>query len=477
MNVSLEQIAAFRYSLISGIVNRKTPLLPGEITEYFKEIASRDYIIPGSSRVKVSVRSLERYKHLYEKFGYDGLYPSKRDISTISRSSQKLLKMAEALKREKPERSIEQILYIMENNNLFSDERLSASAISRYFRKIEINGNKLLKENNSERILKRFEAQASNVIWQSDFQHTLYLPDPDKSNKKKKAILCLVLDDYSRYVVHGQFYWDEKIPCIEDSLKKAILKHGKPEQFYCDNGSAFSSSHLQNICARIGIRLSHSRPYTPMGRGKCERIFRFVDTSFKPEAYLAIERGDIKSLEDLNIAFNNWLEGFYHLRIHGSTKETPQQRMERAEKSFLQIDLETFHELFFIEETRTVNKTSCIKLLGNEYEVNSSLRSKKINLRYDPFNLKVIQVWYMGKKYENAKLLELLNPTDDFHTQGRCSKNNKNEEPEKKSFPPISDDDGNKISFFKTLEKNKEKEWEKNCLSYYLSKKEEKSRE
>lgn len=37
-----------------------------------------------------------------------------------------------------------------------------------------------------------------------------------------------------RYIVHAEFYWDEKLPRMEDSLKKAILKHGIPPQFYCD---------------------------------------------------------------------------------------------------------------------------------------------------------------------------------------------------------------------------------------------------
>ncbi|MBS3943566.1 MAG: transposase family protein, partial [Dethiobacter sp.] len=82
----------------------------------------------------------------------------------------------------------------------------------------------------------------------------------------KKALLFAILDDYSRYIVQAQFYWDEKLPRLEDSLKKAILRHGLCEQFYCDNGSAFSSAHLARICGKLGIQLSHSRPFRPAGR-------------------------------------------------------------------------------------------------------------------------------------------------------------------------------------------------------------------
>ncbi|ABO50541.1 transposase [Desulforamulus reducens MI-1] len=37
--------------------------------------------------------------------------------------------------------------------------------------------------------------------------------------------------------VHAEFYWDEKLPRLEDSLKKAILRHGVPEKLYVDNGA------------------------------------------------------------------------------------------------------------------------------------------------------------------------------------------------------------------------------------------------
>jgi len=34
--------------------------------------------------------------------------------------------------------------------------------------------------------------------------------------------LFAILDDFSRYIVHCEFYWDEKLPRMEDSLKKAM---------------------------------------------------------------------------------------------------------------------------------------------------------------------------------------------------------------------------------------------------------------
>ncbi|MBS3949435.1 MAG: hypothetical protein KGZ53_02040 [Peptococcaceae bacterium] len=71
-----------------------------------------------------------------------------------------------------------------------------------------------------------------------------------------------------------------------------------------DNSDYLAASHhLERICGKLGIRLSHSRPFRPEGRGKIERLFRFVDTSFKHEAYLQIENGRLSTLSELNSGY------------------------------------------------------------------------------------------------------------------------------------------------------------------------------
>lgn len=66
-------------------------------------------------------------------------------------------------------------------------------------------------------------------------KHTLYLPDPEDPNQKRIARLFAFIDDYSRFIVQGLFYFEEKGEQLEDCLFKAILSHGKPEQIYVDS--------------------------------------------------------------------------------------------------------------------------------------------------------------------------------------------------------------------------------------------------
>jgi len=238
---------------------------------------------------------------------------------------------------------------------------------------------------------------------------------------------------------------------MEDSLKKAILRYGIPEQFYCDNGPSFSSHQLVRICGKLGIHLSHSRPYRPMGRGKIERFFLFVDTSFKPEAYQQIQQGRILTLEQLNQALASWVDGYYHIRQHGSTKVAPNTREAASKREPKRKTLAELTEIFLWEETRKVDKTGCIRLEGNTYEVDSELGGKQVVLRFDPFDLSQIQVWYEGKSWADATVVDLTRPYD------------RRVKPD--TLTLVEEQDG-QLSFLEAAEQKRKAAWEEDPVSY-----------
>jgi putative transposase len=406
-----EQLAAFRYSLIAPIVSRQSPMAPGEIKAYLEQATQQTYHIPGSTKTRVSIRSLERYLSQYRSGQWDALKPKGRTRKLSTGIPAAILQEAIRLRKERPERSVEQIIFMLKESGLSGHVEIAASTLARQLKKAGVSRKELVKAQ-AGKGFRRFEAEDVHLLWQFDFQHTLYLPDPVDPKKKKKAILFAILDDYSRLITHAQFYWDEKLPRMEDSLKKAILKHGIPEQFYCDNGAAFSSQHLVRICGKLGIRLSHSTVYHPQGRGKIERFFHFIDTSFKPEAYQQIEQRRISTLEDLNQGLAAWLEGYYHIREHGSTKQPPKVRAEASKRVPRRVTLAELTEIFLWEETRKVDKTGCVSLDGNAYEVDLELCGERVQLRYDPFDLSLIQVWHQEKQWPDATVIDLSRTYD-----------------------------------------------------------------
>lgn len=445
-----EQIAAARYALIAPVVSRQTPLAPGELKQWLRETASRLYELPGSQRKTVSERTLERYLEAYRKGGWDALKPKKRQTAGRTKLAPHLLEKAIALRKERPARSVEQIIFLLEQSELALPGQIAESTLARHLRRAGASRRSMM-EAAPTSTFRRFEAEDILELLQADFKHFIYLPDPRNPKKKRKTILLAILDDYSRYVVHAQIYWDEKLPRLEDSLKKAILRHGIPETFYCDNGSAFSAHHLARICGRLGMRLTHSKPYRPQGRGKIERMFQFVDSSFRPELQALVDRGELTTLEEVNGALRSWLDGYYHERVHGSTKMSPRERFEASTKPRKRLSLLELNELFLWEEERTPDKTACIHLAGNTYEVDSSLARKRICVRYDPFDLTAgIQVWFEGRRYADAAPVEL-----------KRTRKRPPDEPE-----PADEVEPQQLSFLDLAEKKRQAVWAEEEIRY-----------
>jgi putative transposase len=155
-----------------------------------------------------------------------------------------------------------------------------------------------------------------------------------------------------------------------------------------DNGAAMVDRQLLRACASLGIRLIHSKPGQPAGRGKIERLFRTVREQF------LVEIGTGRELEDLvqlNTLFTAWVETVYHRREHSETGQTPLQRWSTIGAPTLPTPAQ-LHEAFLWSEHRTVTKTATVALHGNHYEVDAALVGRKVELVFDPFDLTHIEV-------------------------------------------------------------------------------------
>jgi putative transposase len=160
-----------------------------------------------------------------------------------------------------------------------------------------------------------------------------------------------------------------------------------------DNGAPFANAWLARTCAVLGIRLVHSKPYSPEGRGKQERLNRYIREAFLAEA---THRG-IGSLSELNDLFSAWTTQVCNERVHAETGETPASRFCKT-GPHRSADPDTLREAFRWSVTRKVTRTATVPLEGNHYGVDPSLVGRRVELRYDPEDLTRIDVFYEGKK-------------------------------------------------------------------------------
>jgi putative transposase len=375
-------VGLFRYSLIREAAD--TRLSTRARGRLVRTIAAREHEGPFGQPVRVSRPTLDRWLRDWRRGGFDALVPSPPRVSP--RTPVEVLDLAVALKREVPERTAAQIAAILRTHSGWSpDER----TLQRHFVRVELTTRP---DGTAPQSFGRFEADAPNQRWTGDALH-----GPTVSGRK--AILFAFLDDHSRLLTGYRWVRREDTVRLEAALRNGLASRGIPDSVYLDNGAAMSDKQFERACACLGIRLVHSRPGEPAGRGKIEKFFRTVREQF------LVEIGSGRELDDmthLNTLFTAWVETVYHRRQHSETGQPPLQRWEQgwaagSDAGPRMPSTAQLREAFLWSEWRTVTKTATVGLHGNKYEVDAVLIGRKVELVFDPFDLTHIQVRWRGR--------------------------------------------------------------------------------
>jgi putative transposase len=107
------------------------------------------------------------------------------------------------------------------------------------------------------------------------------------------------------------------------------------------------------------IGLIHSRPYSPEGRGKQERLNRFIRERFLTEA----EAHGIASFAELNDRFVASSEQVCNTRQHAETGQTPIARFT-SQVSLQTVEPSVLREAFRWSVVRRVTSTASVSLAG-----------------------------------------------------------------------------------------------------------------
>ncbi len=264
--------------------------------------------------------------------------------------------------------------------------RIAERTLAEQFRRRGFTRAELLRDG---RTFGRYEADAPNERWIGDVLVGPFVPYP-RAPGSVRARLFVLVDDHSRLLVAGRWVGNETLRAGQEVLHAAILRRGLPESVYVDNGSAYSGAELARSCAILGVRLIHSKPYAPEGRGKQERLNRVIRERFLLEA----EQVGIASLDELNDRFAAWVERYLNVRVHSETGESPLARYSKRPAQPATPEL--LRMAFLWSASRRVSRTATVSFEGNEYEVDAGLAGRTVELRYRPEDLFAIEVWWQG---------------------------------------------------------------------------------
>jgi len=396
------QVALFRYGLIAPLLYRA--LERGELTAHLHAVAAQPHQIPYSTRTSVHAETIWRYWRAYRRSGFEALKPRPRaDVGQSRRIPAQIIEQAVALREEVPTRSTATLISILRRGPTFPADLTIAPRTLRDI--LRQRGKSRAQLRDGAKAFRRFEREHANSLWQGDMLVGPYLPDAERPGKTRRTALFCFIDDHSRLVPYGEFFFEESLPRLERVLKLAILRRGIPERLYVDNGKVYVSTQLAAACATLGIRPIHSTPYTPNTRGKIERFFGTVRGQFLPE----VANAHLTTLDELNASFQAWVELVYHRAVHSETGEPPLDRFQAslAQSSVRQADPLLLRQAFLWREKRSVTRTATISLQGNRYSVDPLLAGHQVELRFDPFELSEMEIWQDGHFVAQAQVQKL----------------------------------------------------------------------
>jgi len=218
----------------------------------------------------------------------------------------------------------------------------------------------------------RFEHERPNDLWQMDFKGHFAM-DRDQCHP------LTVLDDHSRYCVGLEACGNERTGTVRERLTGVFRRYGLPRRMLMDNGSPWGSdadhpwTPLTVWLLRLGVGVSHGRPYHPQTQGKDERFHR----TLKAE----VLRGrSFENLPACQNAFDDWRETYNVRRPHEALEmNTPITRYAVSARSFPEA-LPSI-EYGPGDTVRRVYDGGQITLKNREYRVGKAFRGYPVALR------------------------------------------------------------------------------------------------
>lgn len=381
----------FKYGIISSLINQEGI----NVREECKKLSEKEYYHQGKNR-KYSEETIRKWYYKYKNEGFDKLNVKKRRDKEQSRKlNEESTEYIIELRSKYPRITIKNIYQKLIEDRYIKKDDVKIDVVYRYCKTNDMVRRKILKE---ER--RRYEKRYPNDTWQAD---TSYGPYIVKDGVKYRTYLIHFIDDNSRLVVGHGFYWSDNAINVQKVFKEAIETYGIPKQIYLDNGKSYNNLQLELICARLGIKLTHTHAYDPEAKGKVERCFKTIK-----EGWMYGKDWNLfKNLEELNKDYDKYLYESYNNHYHSEIEDTPNNKWHKgiADTHHRTIEKEKLEEAFMHEIVRTVNKDRTININNKLYEAPSKYKLQKVTLRYYLKNIDEIWIYEDGERKEKINIL------------------------------------------------------------------------
>lgn len=250
------------------------------------------------------------------------------------------------------------------------------------------------------KLRRRFESPACGDLVQMDTTWGYWLGD-------KRLYLTILLDDHSRYLLTARWALQETLWHNMMLIREMVEQYGTFKVLYTDNASWFKvirhnrsiyqthrqteyESEITRACRDLGMVHVTHKPYEPQGKGKVERIFRFIQERFVSE----LDSPEIP-LYVINKKFQQWMQWYNTKHVNRTIGCVPKKRFDHAGFTPLSgKQLQQLDDIFCVQDTRLIDTCNQFSYEGVQYTIpdTRSYAHQRVDLHVHPH--RKIRVWH-----------------------------------------------------------------------------------
>jgi len=235
-----------------------------------------------------------------------------------------------------------------------------------------------------------------NDLWQMDFKGDFPMSDG------KRCHPLTVLDDHSRFLLGLRACWNETTETVQDHLKGLFREFGLPARMLMDNGHPWGGSpefpymRLTVWLLRLGIPVTHGRPFHPQTQGKDERFHRTLKVEL-------LNTSPFHTLDECQCHFDNWRCLYNQERPHEALDlDPPAVHYHPSSRPFPEF----LPPLQFPPGSiiRKVMAPGVISFRGRRWQVGTAFWKYRVGLVYDDFDDSLLHVYFNNFRVKSFDL-------------------------------------------------------------------------
>ena len=390
-----------RYTAVASVLAKVASGMT--LSRAFRAVAKTPIRCLDGRVMRPSVRSLQRWVALYQARGINALVSASRLSALPSATlSEDFLRHLIDTKTRDPDASIPEVIRQARHFDIIgANERVSRVSVWRAARRLNlpIFASKGVETTD----MRRYEYAHRMQMVLGDGKHFR------AGAKERKRVVITLVDDASRMALGAVVGKSESSALFLACLWKVLLRWGRPEHIFLDNGSGFIAKDVAVVCARLDIKLVFGTVGHASGHGKIERYHRTLIKDL-----LRAFRGNPAIDPDcgaLELRIEHYLAHDYNRNAHESLPEraSPEGRFLADALALSPLsDPEQARQLFIITARRKVSRDNIIMVRRVPFEMPRGHAGTRVEVHRHLLD-KTVSVIHEGRMLELSRVDPLLN--------------------------------------------------------------------